>query len=291
MRIRTGFMGGDRVLAALDKYCICGMLVVMVTLAQPVAAEVFADCSVSGNTTLDFDGAFGSGAASCAGSLSSTTNTVSGSAESAAAIGHLQASASITAGGPGKADAFARAQWFDTITLFSPGVPNGANVAVTFDFAVIGFLDATGIATAAYSLSFGSCSSAICTPGSVLLGHTVTATSGDPAIGTVGSRTIAVPTGSTEGISMGLITSARKPETLPFEMSIGAATVEFLGSAYWGGIREVRYGGVPVPYTLVSGSGLDLKRSFAPVAVPLPAAGWLFASVLLVVRFAARRHR
>ncbi len=74
-------------------------------------------------------------------------------------------------------------------------------------------------------------------------------------------------------------------------MNVGAATVEFLGSAYWGGIREVRYAGVPIPYTLVSGSGLDLTRSFAPASVPLPAAGWLFASVVFVMRFVARRNR
>lgn len=101
MRITTGFVHADRVLSDPDKFCLGGVLVVMATFTQAVAAAVFADGSVSGNTTVDFDGAFGSGVAVCAGTRDSDTNTASG-AEAAAATGHLQAGRSITAAVPAR---------------------------------------------------------------------------------------------------------------------------------------------------------------------------------------------
>jgi len=61
------------------------------------------------------------------------------------------------------------------------------------------------------------------------------------------------------------VARANEPEALE-EPRNGAATVDFSGTAYWGGVLDVRHGGVSIPFELVIGSGLDLRPSFRPVS-------------------------
>ncbi|MGE3774308.1 MAG: hypothetical protein AB7I32_15385 [Gammaproteobacteria bacterium] len=256
------------------------LLIVVSSFGGAALAATRADCGVRFGTFIDTGGTPGGSSAICAGSRSVGTDSVSGTADASADIGSLHASASIAASTIIEAESEAHAAWFDTMTLQSGGVDEGTSVQVLIGFAILGSLTASDNALASFGLRLGVCGdNAFCAPNTGVLSGTVTATSGDSTVGTVVERLVNVRVGQLTGLSMQLDVSATKLET-PGQPTSGSADVNFTNSAYWDGIREVRLNGVVIPYSITTGSGIDLTQSLRPV--PVPAAVWLFGSALLV---------
>lgn len=253
--------------------CACALT------GSAIAATTNADCLIRfGGLTLDLDGGAGASSASCAGSRIVGSTSASGTATADASVGTLKAAASISANSITQSFTDAGGAWYDSITLSSNGASDGTLVDVLVGFFVVGTLDASENASASYALRFGVCANnPFCFAGTSLSAATVTATSGDPVVSTVIERTISVRLGELTGLSMQLNVTATKLET-PGDILTGAASVEFANSVYWDGVRDVRLNGVSIPYTLVSGSGVDLTQSLRPV--PLPATVWMFGSAL-----------
>lgn len=256
----------------------CSLLMATAWWGQAAFAEVLTDCGI----LFSFDGGLGQGSANCA----ATATDRGGTASATAAIGSLNADASVFSSRQGPTTASSNATWFDTILLTSPGIATGESAQIFFGYFLQGSLNATGHGRAAVGLSFGACDQALCSPGIGLEGFEVTETSGDPAVGVTGETSRFIRFGEVTGLSMQLVTRADKLETLdpPFE---GSAEALFTGTAYWGGILDVRHNGVSVPYTLVTGSGVDLTQSFKPV--PLPGALWTLGTVAAMLGTFCRR--
>lgn len=266
------------------------LLIVASSFGGTALAATRADCGVRFGTFIDTDGTPGGSSAVCAGSRSVGADSVSGTADASAAIGSLHASASIAASTIIEAESEAHAAWFDTMTLQSDGVDEGTSVQVLIGFAVLGSLTASDNARANFGLRLGVCGdNPFCAPSTGVLSGTVTVTSGDPVVGTVVERLVNVRVGQLTGLSMQLDVAATKLETAGQQTS-GSADVNFTNSAYWDGIREVRLNGVVIPYSITTGSGIDLTQSLRPV--PLPGAVFLLGSALAVGGLAtARRQR
>lgn len=252
----------------------------LLLLSLPASAAVFTDCGILSS----FDGGFDQASATCAAGDADRGGTASASA----AIGTLSADASVFSALKGPTVATSNATWFDTILINAPGVAAGESAQIFFGYALQGSLNASGHGRAAVSLAFGSCDQPLCSPGIGLEGFEVTETSGDPAVGLTGEHWRFIRFGDVTGLSMRLLARAEKREA--FEAPFGgAAEVNFTGTAYWGGILDVRHNGVSVPFTLETGSGVDLRQSFQPV--PLAPAVWLMAPALASLALGARWQR
>lgn len=256
----------------------CLILAASALGTRQAAAEVFTDCGILSS----FDGSLGQSSATCA----ATDSGRGGTASASAAIGSLNADASVFSSLQGSTVATSNATWFDTILINSPGIEAGSSAQIFFGYFLQGSLNASGRGKASAGLSFGTCDLPQCSPGIGLEGFEVTETSGDPAVGVTGEASRFIRFGEVTGLSMRLVTRAEKLEALEPPFS-GSAEALFTGTAYWGGILDVKHNGVSVPFTLVTGSGVDLTQSFKPV--PLPAALWTMATAAAILGTFRRR--
>ncbi|MCC5794677.1 MAG: hypothetical protein JJT85_08065 [Chromatiales bacterium] len=174
---------------------------------------------------------------------------------------------------------------------------DGLTARVTYALDISGMLDtaviAEGIplanATARWNLSSGCAAASQCTAGLLGLTPGYEGSLASPLPG------FAIPVGDEPGLLSFTIEAAFGLEilvTTVLEMTtqllfgngsdgvFATATADFANTVVWGGIQSVvlEDGTIVTDWTTVSGSGFDYGSA---TIIPLPAAGWLFGSLLL----------
>lgn len=96
------------------------------------------------------------------------------------------------------------------------------------------------------------------------------------------------------GFSATGTSQSRVSDFYPSSRASATSGYEFGDSIYWGGVESVTVGGQNInDFQLMTASGVDYSRSFAPVvaAIPEPETYMMFAAGLLLMSAARRRFR